>query len=313
MQGRRWTLNKESTDWMRSVAAVSLIVIHSLEYSSFPMGFVFELLRKCGFICVSVFFFLSGVGLTLSRGKEGYLKKFLLKRFFKLLMPLYIVEWLCLGINSANKLDLTGIWRALLFWRYVPFSWYVISISVVYLLFWISNAQLHSYFLFLSSLIGGCVVSYFCGIPEMYYKCCPALIIGCFFALLYQNERDFMEKYPSYVNLCMWGASIALYLSKYGNSLIKGCLISGAIALLCASSTYWIKCSHAIWQKLASVSYELYLIHGFVILRFSEFNRPMQIFECLFISIIGAYITNWLYQQSCRVINMVYNNVSKVV
>ena len=134
-----------------------------------------------------------------------------------------------------------------------------------------------------------------------------------FCAVVSKRKRFYGE--ISFVREFMYvgGASIALYLSKYGNSLIKGCLISGAIALLCASSTYWIKCSHAIWQKLASVSYELYLIHGFVILRFSEFNRPMQIFECLFISIIGAYITNWLYQQSCRVINMVYNNVSKVV
>ena len=56
MLEKRWNLSKESTDWMRSVVVVSLVVIHSLEYSTFPMKPIFVILRKCGFICVSVFF-----------------------------------------------------------------------------------------------------------------------------------------------------------------------------------------------------------------------------------------------------------------
>ena len=85
--------NQKNTAWLRGLSALLLVYIHSLQSCYTGNNAALLLISKCGFLCVSVYFFLSGYGLIVSeKTKKKYIDGFLWKRCIKIFIPVYLAE-----------------------------------------------------------------------------------------------------------------------------------------------------------------------------------------------------------------------------
>ena len=118
--------------------ALSIVMAHLSQYlkASWLKPFT-----TCGGWAVPIFFFISGYGLYYSlKHKRNYLQGFIYKRLGKILVPfilsstLYVLLW---WINDANLHDYIFAWRNIKPFI-LPYSWFVLSIIVFYLLFYVA-------------------------------------------------------------------------------------------------------------------------------------------------------------------------------
>lgn len=116
--------------------ALSIVMAHLSQYLKVSWLKPFT---TCGGWAVPIFFFISGYGLYYSlRHKKNYLHGFLYKRLGKILVPfiisstLYVLLW---RINGVNLHDYVFVWTNIEPFM-LPYSWFVLSIIVFYLLFY---------------------------------------------------------------------------------------------------------------------------------------------------------------------------------
>ena len=117
------TLTLKNTRSLRFALAVLILLYHS-----HLLGL--DISNQMGYLAVSVFFFLSGYGLYESmRNKEGYLKTFIPKRYPAILVPFLASFFIALVI----VIIVSG-------YSYFPLSnwWFVLELSVFYLIFFLS-------------------------------------------------------------------------------------------------------------------------------------------------------------------------------
>lgn len=118
--------------------AISIVLAHLSQYLKVAWLKPFT---TCGGWAVPIFFFISGYGLYYSlTHKKDYLRDFLHRRLGKILMPFVIATVLYILLYYTNGENLHGklfLWKELALFS-LPYSWFVLSIIVFYLLFYIS-------------------------------------------------------------------------------------------------------------------------------------------------------------------------------
>ena len=132
------TFDITSINCCQFLLAISIVLAHLSQYLKVAWLKPFT---TCGGWAVPIFFFISGYGLyySLTR-KKDYLKNFLHKRLGKILMPFVIATALYLILYYTNGENLHGklfLWKELALFS-LPYSWFVLSIIVFYLLFYIA-------------------------------------------------------------------------------------------------------------------------------------------------------------------------------
>lgn len=309
--GKSFDFDKRNTDSIRGLTAIALVVVHAIEDNFLDYNIIINLIGQCGFLCVAVYFFLSGYGLIFSvQHNDKYLDRFLINKALRLLIPVYSSEILYIIFYLiSGKITFDDLIDIVLFWKYVRFSWFVISIGIIYIIFFISFSYVKKFnqaLFFIFLIFVTYIICILLSINSIYYKCIPAFIVGCLFALYYKNIKLFLMRiYLS--SFCFIGVIVFLVgVGKLGNNLIKAGLYSIA---LCVSIIYFsdkIKITSRAITWLSTISYELYLIHGLVIVMCKKSDNYLSIFVIIIISLILATGLSFVSKRILRTINLKY-------
>lgn len=184
------------------VLSITIVLAHLSQYLKTPWLRVFT---TCGGWAVPVFFLISGYGLLYSMShKKNYLNGFLYKRLGKILIPFIISSFIYLLLFWSNGCDLHfrsfKLHDLSLFT--LPYSWFVLSITCFYLMFYLSflifkNATISLSTIFLGVLVYEIYRLHTGSIPNTFFSglCFPLGMI------LYRYEQYF-ERFLCHTN-CM--------------------------------------------------------------------------------------------------------------
>ena len=139
-------LSKDSTKSLCGIAALFIIFHHiAQEWPFYGVTHELEFFNDIGFLLVSVFFFTSGYGLTLSADRDPeYMKNFGRKRMLTVLVPFYVtnilfaLNYIFIGKASAPKI----IFGVLGLTQLNPYGWFPFVLFLFYLVFWFSRTRL---------------------------------------------------------------------------------------------------------------------------------------------------------------------------
>ena len=134
-------MDLEVTKAVRGIAAIGVILHHISQEQDFQEAGVISLFVNIGFLFVSIFFFCSGYGLVKSlKTKPDYLNGFFRRRLSVLIVPyyvsivLYTIFYFATGTRFAPVQWITNTLGVTLVNSY---CWYVIVISILYVLFYL--------------------------------------------------------------------------------------------------------------------------------------------------------------------------------
>ena len=181
-------LDKYNSNKIKGLLAILIIMHHLSIYIKDVI--LFKILTIIGIIAVSAFFFYSGYGLMTSYlKKESYLKDFLNKRIMKIVIP-YIIAIMFTGLAYLLTRQLTPrkIFNSLVEGEpIVRFSWYVLAIIILYVVFYLSAKFLKKKKMINIAVFGGTilyciVVNNVLGFNNWWVNSCFAFFIGIYWA-----------------------------------------------------------------------------------------------------------------------------------
>lgn len=270
------SLSKDTTLYLKGIFSLLIITCHMA--SNTEISF-FSYFKPWGAPIVSLFFFISGYGLMssyLSKGQR-YLDGFLKKRVWKILLPYLIITFLYIALNAVDKERFS--WTILSDFIVkgippLPYSWFVISIIVLYLFFYWSFSPRRlvvSQKLFLCLLLSCLYI--LIAILIGYDRCWWVSTLGFVTGLFYRYYELYLVRIfrsKIYRLLFMPICSLAIYLLS--GSPVEFVL---SVAYVLIPSLVIVLINYLKFRKnlllsfFGDISYEIYLCQGvcFVLLR----------------------------------------------
>ena len=294
----RVDFDKEATMPLRAILAL-LVVLHHTWVSSW---------LSFGTYAVSVFFFLSGYGMAKSFNSKG--KKYLQGLLSRYAVKLFLPYALCVVLNLFIKAiffrdgseDFSVIWREGNFYPVLPFSWYPWALLVFAMIFVCAYRFSTKGKRLLG--IGAGLAAYYIAVRycllwhSSWYLNTWAFLVGCAYAeaedewtrCLLTIGRKLMLSLAVVFSLCMSGAiffSAVPILSECGYAFLGLVVVC---VLLCHPLPRW---RWLCW--LGTISYEIYLVHGVVLLFAPRFSSVRIMLPCMFGATIGvAFVFHWI-------------------
>ena len=187
-------LDKYNSNKIKGLLALLIIIHHLSIYIKDTI--LLKVFTIVGVIAVSAFFFYSGYGLMISYlKKENYLKDFLNKRIMKIVIPYIIaIIFTILAYLLTGQLTPRKIFNSLVEGEpVVRFSWYVLAIIILYVVFYLSAKFLKRKKMINIAVFGGTilyciVVNNILGFNNWWVNSCFAFFIGIYWA-------SYKEKY----------------------------------------------------------------------------------------------------------------------
>ena len=254
---------------VRGFAAISVVLCHT----GIPVFY------RHGYLFVAIFYFFSGYGLMYGfLKKKDYLKGFLKKRFLSLMIPywvatlLYIAWFFILGHTFEFKeILLSFIFPYLKGGRIVTVAWYVCTIAVFYLAFYI-------FFKFFSVKKAICLISVF-NIAYIIY--CKEIVhvssivwycsnLPFLLGILIAYKKEFVgkiikDKYFILAITFVTTLSIALLYVKVSRTIMQQ-IASLSIVSLLVLVMYRTHLKSKVLAFCGKISYEIYLCHYLIML-----------------------------------------------
>lgn len=266
-----------------------------------------DMIGSFAYIGVTFFFLTSGYGLTLSRDRNpDGIKVFWRKRLPKLL----IVNWL---INLLFTAVFTALFHTeFSFIKIISLNKWIIWLLGCYFIFWIYNLIFKK---------------------AIYWKCFTVITICVCSVLIYFLQLQGTITSTTWTPECygfIWGIILAsnrtLFLKVFSNNWLRRLLISCCIALVLGLSylklkpiVFWgdyllkiilgiaillfvliantrIRFGNRINMFLGSISFEIYLVHGYVIdmlngIRVWKYSA-IYIMSCILLAVLVAYVVH---------------------
>ena len=297
----------EQTKMIQAGACVGIILHHMTQKITFyGAGYRGPLVvfAYMGILFTSIFFFFSGYGLITSvYTREDYLRKFLYTRLPTVLIPFWVINALGVLLNTqvyGMHWDTAEIWERILGITLVNGNgWFIIEITVLYLIFYILFRLIRNKNIALALL---CVVTvalivyslhqglnpsgagahWFRG--EWWYNSTSVFIFGLLFARFREKITGFFRKHYKvlivlftvlmvvtfYISVCC-----VLRLGYYRKDSLA--LYSSIVTLIsqtaaCLSFTVFVLLIHMklsignrALKYMSTLSLELFLIHGYFV------------------------------------------------
>ena len=302
-------LDIKNTTHIKGLCAL-LITIHHLAYDMNNLFILYEPIKYIGFILVSLFFFFSGYGLMNGLlNKKDYLKGFISKRLLFLLLPylIVIICYYCIILFQGQSINIFKFIYMMLFAKRLGATWFVTAIMTLYIMFYIifSNFNIKKGTnIFLWLIIIYVIISSIINIPSQWFSS----IIGFWYGLYYKNNEEKLynklsSKYTKnlftflflFVTLFVSRLVISMFVTD--TELLHG-VFRNVISILFITSCLLlfmkIKFNNNVLLWFGSISYEIYLVHPFILSILKSFNYgdSIHVILSILLTIIFAYILN---------------------
>lgn len=302
-------LSLDNTYAVRGVLAV-LIVLHHLS-RELEGGLVVLALKNVGVLCVALFLFFSGYGLHRSYvRKPHYAKTILTRRIPSVAAPYLVFILLYWGFSAAAGAPYTGmeVLASLVNGKpIVSYSWYILCILVFYGNYWLSALVFRKRF-------GGLVAWHFLfaavwvllcrawGYEEYWYNAAISFPLGIFWAAYEEKLTPWVRKHYALVLLlsfALFGGSYALALVGMKRDVYVSLFWLACTGFLVFMVLVLMKCTFGspVLRFLGQISFELYGIHGLVMMLFRQTEAPLpRAAAVLGVSIGAAWLLHRCFQ-----------------
>lgn len=297
-----------------------VVVLHHLAQRTQGGGSLFRDFSHIGYLAVAAFFFYSGYGLQKSYMTKCdlYRKDFLKKRLPVVLFPYivvtvfyWIVNWLNGEFYSFKDVMASFISGKPI----VLFSWYVITIIIFYLVFWIlmTVCKKNYYAMLIGGVIWYVLYTLFCikmKYGSWWYNTPHILILGMSWAIWEEKLTKIIKRYQFIIPLVWIAFAVAFVLKVIYSSQIPTRIISllieivTVILFVISLVLYSMKSKidNKILRFLGDISFEIYLIQGLFIQLFRGNriyieNEFVWAYLVLASSIAGGYILHIVFSK----------------
>lgn len=264
-------LSKPVTDCIKGLCIV-VIIIHHISLRMQPPKLMLP--YTCfGHLAVSIFLFLSGYGLTMSKlKKENYLNKFFSKRLSKVYLPFVLVNAITLLLLFFALNTKFSVIQTILYLSGINLidstQWFVIAILLFYVVFYFSfkffKPEIAPKIILIYAFSYFLILIFF-RLGEWWYNTVFCFPIGVYIALYYNKFIDFMKKH--YAAICLsslisfalffyLGHLIPTVFSAFFNTISSICFV-----FLTLSFLFKVKINSKPFIFIGGISYEMYLIH----------------------------------------------------
>ena len=282
--------NKDYTTVLKGLCCIIVILVHIPYVHG---NAVQNAAGSFGYICVTLFFMFSAYGLTWSvKNKEGYLNNFFSKRVLALLTPYIII---CLLISICG------------FKVFYGGTNFVFVIFMFYIIFYLSHKYISNKyrdilicgFVILYSFVGQIANDFF-GFENIILKWQTeslGFMYGIIFANIIEKFKEKVEKhYAVKIGiLAVISGVLGIAYLKYKYVLFTGdyilrIILGIFIIMLVFTVTVHFRIGNVFTKYLGKISYEVFLLHGFVMSVFNVLNLRVSSGMYILMVILGTLV-----------------------
>ena len=292
---KKYTRDKFVT--LRALLAMQIVFGHTFPDNAYGIAILDKLLlpfNNTGFLCTSLFFFLSGYGVYESaKERDGYFDYFFIKKIVTILVPYWIINLIYVIIDSVLNRHFNVGYAVLSFvWPiYNRAAWYVFSVLIIYCIMYFVIGLLKlkgikaylTVFVLLSIYTG---IFYSLKVGSHWYTSVYAVLFGIVFSDYKERivRRSFLLwEIVLFVFLyvgMLWGDLYIPYAGKIGIKIILSVVAPLIVVTIMDRNrveTRWL-------NAIGIVSYEIYLVQGLFVQYLNWPKEPfyMNEFAALF-------------------------------
>ena len=297
-------LSKNTTNLLKFLCAILIMLHHYAQYvcaNDLSDNIIYHILSsQCGFIGVIVFFYLSGYGLMESENKKHLdLVQFIKRRLLKIYLPVVVVSvlWLPLYYDMNDVvLDFQkiGTYRDIATDIFLGMGqdnilWFVKILIFLYITFYIlTTIKAKTYLSIITSFTLTIGICWFAIEAFGWYAVIsiPAFWIGVITSM-YNNKA--IKKSNIYIYILTFFIIESAILFNVSRSLLIHSTINYAILVCMIIFFSKIKCdipNTKIIGILGIISYDIYLVHGKVLMYMTQACQTVVLHEFIMISLL---------------------------
>lgn len=282
MDGR---LDRTTTNCCKGIAAI-IIMLHHISFRVSNLPVYVKSIWYIAFPIVGFFFFMSGYGLTCGLlQKKNYLQGFLSKRLLNIIVPYVIVAITWIGLEiiwGGGQTPVRAIAEAFTI-RYIQPLWFIWVIIAVYIVFYAvfnhTEINVGAYW-FAVITIAYILISAFVNPRDEMYASIIGMPLGILWAMYERKIDSYFEIGFLRKEIVAIVAFVILFIGRltlsvvgFDNQLFQSVLrniitIAFIVPLIELLKKVKIQKRFLIW--LGTISYEIYIIHPFILYFFEK-------------------------------------------
>ena len=273
-------LDRTTTNCCKGIAAI-IIMLHHISFRLSNLPVYVKPIWYIAFPIVGFFFFMSGYGLTCGLlQKKNYLQGFLSKRLFNIIAPYVIVAivWIGLEIIGGGQTPTRAIAEAFTI-RYIQPLWFIWVIIAVYIVFYtvFNHTEINVGAYWFAFII---LISAFVNPRDEMYASIIGMPLGILWAMYERKIDSYFEIGFLRKEIVAIVAFVILFIGRltlsvvgFDNQLFQSVLrniitIAFIVPLIELLKKVKIQKRFLIW--LGTISYEIYIIHPFILYFFEK-------------------------------------------
>jgi len=314
--------NQTQTTNLKGIS-ILLIVVHHFTIKMTNPLFMKPFLNV-GFLGVAIFFFVSGFGLMSSYLEEkSHLNNFFSKRVARVYIP-FLVTNIAVGIASIFMMNanysITDIISTSIFLKGITTGqdfWYINATILFYIIFFLTlkflkpTKAIKAMFIYSIIYIFACLTQ---GKEIYWYNTAFVFPLGVLSAYRKETMLNIIKNYYNKLFIICSVMFVITFLisykesgSKYIFDTITGILFMFLIMLL----SYKLNLKSRLLTLIGSISFEIYLVHQFIINLFYDkynTNQSLSFYVLLFIIVGVSFLLNMVTKRICEKVDSLSND-----
>lgn len=289
---------------VRGLMAIDIVLVHAIQFRGQPVGEVLSDFKWTATPFVAIFFFMSGYGLIYSLKTKGrrYLDDFLQRKLLRIVLPFALWSILYTVVMGGVNYSVES-WK--INYPFLPTGWFVISIIIYYVAFYISAkiSKTPGMVLVLLAIFTLAYIYLMRRYNWYDYWWVTTLGINSGMVIAYYEEQmnRILEKYRKLIVTILfftWIVTVILDI-LIGNRILNW-PIASLIRYFFTGMLFWIIMKsiripeNSIIDKFGTISYEIYIVQGAIEVFFVRYLSDYGILyfiSVVFVTLLMAYMT----------------------
>lgn len=300
---KNWSLT------LKGLCCIVVILVHIPEEHSTHLQ---NLIGSFAFVAVSIFFLVSGYGVSISKNRKGYMEHFWKNRMAALLIPMFLVNVIATIVKLICGEKVNIVYSLLVV------NSFVLMITACYAIFYVvhrfckADNRKQCFITCLGIFILSVLAFAFENTTP--FTVWPVPCLSFIYGICLAENRSKIVTWIKKQKCFDWrtillvvlsiaiggGYTKAKYIFFLGNYVLRAFLAIVLIALLIKLTAH-MQFNNKVILSLGKISYEVYLSHGIVIELFDkfcgEFDQGLYIIGVVAMTILLSYFTHLLNQK----------------